>query len=75
MIANPKEYCPQDVALIFGMRQRIQKMKPLLKVQLQQNKKLDKMFWLLLEQNQEVKNQIMSYKDFYEKSRKSNVLD
>jgi hypothetical protein len=33
-------------------------MKSLLKVQLQQNKKQDKMFWLLLEQNSDVKNQI-----------------
>jgi hypothetical protein len=31
-------------------------MKPQLKVQIQQNKKLDKMFFLLLEQNQDVKN-------------------
>jgi hypothetical protein len=30
----------------------------MLKVQIQQNKKLDKMFVLLLEQNAEVKNQI-----------------
>jgi hypothetical protein len=44
-------------------------MKPLLKVQLQQNKKLDKMFFLLLEQNQEVKNQIQIYKEKYEKSQ------
>ena len=55
--------------LIYQVKQRIQKMKPLLKVQLQQNKKLDKMFFLLLEQNQEVKNQIQIYKEKYEKSQ------
>ena len=44
-------------------------MKPLLKVQIQQNKKLDKMFWLLLEQNQEVKTYIQNYKEVYEKAQ------
>ena len=33
------------------------------KVQIQTTKKLDRMFWLLLEQNQEVKNNIRTYKD------------
>lgn len=66
--ANQKDFQSQDVQLIFGMKQRIQKMKPQLKVQLQQNKKMDKMFWLLLEQNQDVKHQIQNYKEVYEKT-------
>ena len=44
-------------------------MKPLLKVQIQQNKKLDKMFVLLLEQNAEVRNQIQIYKEKYENAQ------
>lgn len=44
-------------------------MKPLLKVQIQQNKKLDKMFVLLLEQNAEVRNQIQNYKEKYENAQ------
>lgn len=39
------------------------------KVTFQTGKKLDKMFWLLLEQNQEVQNQIQSYKDKYTKAQ------
>jgi len=58
---------------MFVLKQRIQKMKALLKVQLQQNKKQDKMFWLLLEQNSDVKNQIQNYKEVYEKSQKVNT--
>ena len=42
-------------------------MKPYLKVSIQHNKKLDKMFYLLLEQNQEVHRQIYTYKEKYEK--------
>jgi DNA-binding transcriptional regulator PaaX len=47
-------------------------MKSLLKVQLQHNKKLDKMFWQLLEQNQEVKTQIQNYKEVYEKAQQKS---
>ena len=34
-------------------------------MQIQTNKKLDRMFWLLLEQNQEVQNNIKTYKQRY----------
>lgn len=52
---NPKDFQPQDLQQIQALKQKMQKVKPSLKVQIQQNKKLDKMFMLLLEQNQEVK--------------------
>ena len=32
------------------------------------------MFWLLLEQNSDVKNQIQNYKEVYEKSQKVNTV-
>ena len=35
------------------------------KVQIQSTKKLGRMFWLLLEQNQDVKNNITNYKEKY----------
>ena len=48
-MANQKDFTIQDIWLIVGLNQKIQKMKPYLKVSIQQNKKLDKMFFLLLE--------------------------
>ena len=35
------------------------------KVQIQTTKKLDRMFWLLLDQNQDVKNNIKNYNEQY----------
>ncbi len=49
-------------------------MKPQLKVSLQNNKKIDKMFWLLFEQNQEVQKQIQNYKEKFDRSQ-SQALD
>lgn len=69
MSSNHGQYSAQDISLMQQVRQRLSKMKSLLKVQLQHNKKLDKMFWLLLEQNQEVKTNIQNYKEVYEKAQ------
>lgn len=43
-------------------------MKPHQKVQIQSNKKLDKMFGLLIEQNAEVQKQISNYRNKYAKA-------
>ena len=45
------------------MKKKIIAMKGQQKVSIQTNKKLDRMFWLLLENNSDVKNNINSYKD------------
>jgi len=43
-------------------------------VTIQSTKKLDKMFWLLLEQNQDVQSHINSYKDKYAKAQAEEVV-
>lgn len=49
MQANLKEFTTSDYTALQGLKPRIGKMKPQLKVSLMPNKKLDKMFWQLFE--------------------------
>ena len=48
---------------IQNMKKKLMTMKGQQKVSIQANKKLDRMFWLLLENNSDVRNGIKSYKD------------
>ena len=45
------------------MKKKLMTMKGTQKVSIQTNKKLDRMFWALLENNTDVRNNIKSYKD------------
>ena len=45
------------------MKKKLMTMKGQQKVSIQATKKLDRMFWLLLENNSDVRNGIKSYKD------------
>ena len=53
-MANQSQFQAHDIQAIQSIKKKIGGMKSHMKVQIQSNKKLDKMFWLLFEQNQEV---------------------
>ena len=64
-MANQGQFPNHEIVGIQNLKKKIASMKSHQKVQIQSTKKLDRMFWLLLEQNQDVKNNITNYKEKY----------
>ena len=58
----------------MNLKKRMGSVRSNSKVQIQSTKKLDRMFWLLLEQNQDVRNNIRTYKERYEKTENGGVV-
>lgn len=56
MQANQSTFQLADIQSLQMLKKKLQSMKGNQKVSFQTGKKLDKMFWMLLEQNQEVQN-------------------
>ena len=56
------------------MKKRLGNVRAHSKVQIQTTKKLDRMFWLLLEQNTEVRNNIRTYKERYNEKTENGGL-
>ena len=59
------QFTQKDVNQVTELKKKLAAMKSHQKVQIQNNKKLDKMFWLLIEQNAEVSKQISNYRQKY----------
>ena len=57
-MANQNQFQTHDIQGIQSLKKRLAAMKGNHKVQIQSNKKLDRMFWLLFEQNSDVRNNI-----------------
>lgn len=62
-MANQSQFASHDITGIQNLKKKLSQIKSNLKVQIQSTKKLDRMFWLLLEQNQDVQNNIKLYKE------------
>ena len=65
LMANQSQFPNHEIQGIQNLKKKIASMKSHQKVQIQSTKKLGRMFWLLLEQNQDVKNNITNYKEKY----------
>ena len=63
IMANQAQFQQHDIQGIMNLKKKLGSVRSHSKVQIQTTKKLDRMFWLLLEQNQEVKNNIRTYKE------------
>lgn len=77
--ANQNQFQQHDVLAIPLIKKKLGTLKSSLRVQIHSVKKLDKMFWLLFEQNSEVSRAIQNYKDKYVKTQEcdkpnANVL-
>lgn len=64
-MANQTSFQPHDIQGIVNLKKKLGSVRSHSKVPIQTTKKLDRMFWLLLEQNQEVRNNIRTYKERY----------
>lgn len=64
-MANQSSFQPHDIQGIVNLKKKLGSVRSHSKVQIHTTKKLDRMFWLLLEQNQEVRNNIRTYKERY----------
>lgn len=65
IMANQSSFQPHDIQGIVNLKKKLGSVRSHSKVQIHTTKKLDRMFWLLLEQNQEVRNNIRTYKERY----------
>ena len=65
IMANQSQFQSHDVQSLQNLKKKFWQVRTHSKVSIQSNKKLDRMFWLLLEQNQEVRNNIRIYKERY----------
>ena len=74
-MANQSQFQNHDIQGIQNLRKKMGAVRGNSKVQIQTTKKLDRMFWLLLEQNAEVKNNIRTYKERYAEKTENGGLE